>query len=209
MPTVQETRKIWLATRSWLTVWWRMPFLGLRWMPSLSSSGCLLPASLPPVGDGPVSSQLALLWCSLNLLFCEQALLCLRLELFTGKFYLSLSLSLFFSFPSLAIPQFGLLSQVSSLRSSSGHSGPVLPLSMQHALPCSAPTQCWQTRASGLLLCWELWLGMQSVCVCIFLLVMLPSEIPKPPTDPPVRGFPGVWELLLLHNSLSGMGLNP
>ena len=116
---------------------------------------------------------------------------------------------IFFSFPSLAIPQFGLLSQVSSLRSSSGHSGPVLPLSMQHALPCSAPTQCWQTRASGLLLCWELWLGMQSVCVCIFLLVMLPSEIPKPPTDPPVRGFPGVWELLLLHNSLSGMGLNP
>ena len=25
---------------------------------------------------------------------------------------------------------------------------------------------------------------------------MLPSEIPKLPTDPPVRGFPGVWKLL-------------
>ena len=35
----------------------------------------------------------------------------------------------FFSSLSLAIPQFGLLSHVSSLRSSSGHSGPVLTLS--------------------------------------------------------------------------------
>ena len=25
---------------------------------------------------------------------------------------------------------------------------------------------------------------------------MLPSDIPKFPTDPPVRGFPGVWKLL-------------
>ena len=30
----------------------------------------------------------------------------------------------------------------------------------------------------------------------IFLLVMLPSEIPKLPTDPPVRVFPDVWKLL-------------
>ena len=28
---------------------------------------------------------------------------------------------------------------------------------------------------------------------------MLPSEIPKLPTDPPVRGFPGVWKLPLLR----------
>ena len=28
---------------------------------------------------------------------------------------------------------------------------------------------------------------------------MLPSEIPKLPTDPPVRGFPGVWKLLLFR----------
>ena len=28
---------------------------------------------------------------------------------------------------------------------------------------------------------------------------MLPSEIPKLPTDPPVRGFPGVWKLLYLR----------
>ena len=31
---------------------------------------------------------------------------------------------------------------------------------------------------------------------------MLPSEIPKLPTDPPVRGFPGVWKLPFLHGSL-------
>ena len=32
--------------------------------------------------------------------------------------------------------------------------------------------------------------------------VMLPSEIPKLPTDPPVRGFPIVWKLLLFHDFL-------
>ena len=38
---------------------------------------------------------------------------------------------------------------------------------------------------------------------------MLPSEIPKLPTDPLVRGFPGVWKLLLFHNFLPGAGLCP
>ena len=47
-------------------------------------------------GDGLVHSRLAPLWYLLNPLFCEQARLCLRLELFTGKFSLSLSLSFFF-----------------------------------------------------------------------------------------------------------------
>ena len=37
---------------------------------------------------------------------------------------------------------------------------------------------------------------------------MLPSEIPKLPTDLLVRGFPGVWKLLL-HDSLPGTGLLP
>ena len=31
---------------------------------------------------------------------------------------------------------------------------------------------------------------------------MLPSEIPKLPTDTLVRGFPGVWKLLLFYDSL-------
>ena len=38
---------------------------------------------------------------------------------------------------------------------------------------------------------------------------MLPSEIPKLPTDQPVRGFPGVWKLLLFHNSLPRTALIP
>ena len=49
-----------------------------------------------------------------------------RLKIFVGKFSLSFFLS-------LAILQFGLLSHVSSLRLSSGHSGLVLTLSMDDA----------------------------------------------------------------------------
>ena len=45
------------------------------------------------MGDGPVLSQLALLWYLLSPLFCEWAWQCLRLELFTEKFSLSFSLS--------------------------------------------------------------------------------------------------------------------
>ena len=57
-------------------------------------------------GERPVHSWLALLWYSLNPLFCERAQQCPRLELVPGKFSLSLIL---FSL-SLAIPHFGLLS---------------------------------------------------------------------------------------------------
>ena len=42
-----------------------------------------------------------------------------------------------------------------------------------------------------------------------FLLVFLPSEIPKLPTDPRVRGFLGVWKLLLFYDSLPGTDLYP
>ena len=38
---------------------------------------------------------------------------------------------------------------------------------------------------------------------------MLSSEIPKLPTDPSLRGFPGVWKLLLLYDSLPKAGLLP
>ena len=81
---------------------------------------------------------------------------------------------------------------------------------MQPAPHCPALVHWWQMRAFGLLLCWQLQLGMYSVFflfVCLFLsfflLVMLPSEVPKLPTDPPVRGLPTVWKLLLFHDSLS------
>ena len=56
-----------------------------------------------------------------------------------------------------------MLSYVSSLRLSSGHSGLVLTLSMEPMPPCSAPARWWQTWASGLLLCLELHLGAYSV----------------------------------------------
>ena len=88
-------------------------------------SGYRQPSSLPPAGDGLVHCQLAFLWYLLSPLFRERAQQCLRLELFTGKF----SLSLLFFFLSLAIPWFRLLSHISSLRLPSGHSGLVLTLS--------------------------------------------------------------------------------
>ena len=66
---------------------------------------CLLPFTHLPLclwlGNGLVHSLLAVLWYSLNPLFCEQARLCLKLEIFTGKFSLSLSLS-----PSLSLSLF-------------------------------------------------------------------------------------------------------
>ena len=40
------------------------------------------------------------------------------------------------------------------------------------------------------------------VCLFVSIWVMLPSEIPKLPTEALVRGFPAVWKLVLLHDSL-------
>ena len=56
---------------------------------------------------------------------------------------------------------------------------------MQPSPPHLAPACCWRMQASGVLLCWELPLGTQSVdfIYLFFLPVMLPSEIPKLPTD--------------------------
>ena len=119
MSTVQDPRKTWLATGSLLAVGRRCHFWG-RVCPLPSGSGCRLPTSLLPVGDRLVHCWLALLWYSLSPLFCEWAWQCLRLELFMGKFSLSLS---------LAIPEFGLPTHIGSLRLPSGHSGPVLTLS--------------------------------------------------------------------------------
>ena len=61
----------------------------------LAVAGACLPLCLQQ-GEGLIHSWLALLWYWLSPLFCEWARLCLRLELFPGKF----SLSLIF-FPSL------------------------------------------------------------------------------------------------------------
>ena len=70
----------------------------------IAAAPCLLALaviSLPlclHVGWGQYEASLALLWYSVNPLFCEQARLYLRLELFRGKFFF---LSFSFFFPSL------------------------------------------------------------------------------------------------------------
>ena len=119
----------------------------------------------------------------------------------------SLSLSLFLVFSSLAIPQFELLSLLSSLRLSSGHSGLVLTLSTDYADHTSlsspymlvAETSYWVTSPLAVTVR-HIW------CVAVFFFffffppVMLPSEIPKLPKDLPVREFPPGWKLHLLHS---------
>ena len=140
--------------------------------PSPSGSGCHPPASLSPAGDGLVCSRLTLVWYSLSPWFCEQAKLCLRLELFVGKFSLSLFFSLF-----LTIPQFALLFHISSLRLSSGHSDMVLTLSMQSAPPCPATARWWWTQVFGLLLCWQLQFGAYSVFFFFFFFLFPPGYV--------------------------------
>ena len=146
------------------------------------------------MGDGPVHSQLALLWycsvlCSVNWL--------------AVPFSLSLSLSL-----SLVIPQFRLLSHVSSLRLPLGHSGLVFTLSNAARSSLFSPhllvvdASIWGTFLLGVSF-------RHIICgfYLFFLPVMLPSEIQKLPPDLPVRGFPGVWKLY--YDSLPRMNLHP
>ena len=117
---------------------------------------------------------------------------------FSRDSYLSLSLFSFFLSLSLAIPQFRLLSHVSSLRFPSGHSGLVLTLSNVACSSLFSPcllvvdVRVWGTSPLGVAL-------RHVICgfYLFFLLFMLPSEIPKLPTDPLVRGFPDVCKLLL------------
>ena len=180
MSTVQDPRKTWLATGSLLTVWWRMPPLGPR-LPLAFGSSC---HSLEwGEGAGPQPASSPLVFAQSFVLWVGQAAPYVRA---LHRKILSFSLSL-----SLAIPQFGLLSHVSSLRLSSGHSGLVVTLSVQPAPSCPAPASWWWTQVSGLLLRCQLWLGTYFVDF-FFLPFMLPSEFPKVPTDPPVRRCPAV-----------------
>ena len=177
------------------TAWWRMPGSGAQ----TGADPCLLTpdvARLPQCRrwrGGPERSPLALLRYSLNPWLCEQA----RLK------------ALFF-FCSLVIPQFGLLSHVSCLRLSSGHAGPVLTLSTDYPARTSLSRPCllmadfsiWATSLLAVAI-------RHIICVffvSVFLPVMLPSEVPKLPTDPPVTGFPTVCKLLLLHSFLPRTG---
>ena len=116
----------------------------------------------------------------------------------------------------VAIPQSGLLAQVSLLRLCSGHSGQILTLG--NAASASLPSPCLQVAGAGicaasLLLCWgsyhwarDLW---ALIIYLFFLPVMLPSVLPRLATDSAVRVFPGVWKLLSFKDSLPGMELRP
>ena len=104
----------------------------------------------------------------------------------------------------LSIPQFKLLSHVSSLRLPSGHSGPVLTLS--NAARSSlfrrllvADAGVWGTFLLGVAFR-PVFCGFY----LFFLPVRLPSRIRKLPPDPPVRGFPGIWKHPLLTTPFPG-----
>ena len=98
----------------------------------------------------------------------------------------------------VAIPQSGLLSQVSSLRLPSGHSGPVFKqcsLRLHAQLPLASGGCGRLCCFSAGSYCWahNLWV---LIIYLFFLPVMLPSEVPRLTTDLPVRVFPGIWKLL-------------
>ena len=125
-------------------------------------------------------------WLSLfSPLFCVWAWWCLRLEL---------------SFRVVAIPQSGLLAQVSSLRLPLGHSGQVLTLS--NAACTSLPSPHLLVAGAGVCAASPLgcYLWARNLWVLIiylfFLPVMLPPVLPRLTTDSAVRVFPGVWKLL-------------
>ena len=120
---------------------------GADMAPCLLALACRLPAS----GRGrdqsaatELSSDIPSILCSVSGPGCAS-------KLFPGKF------SIFF--PLWLFRQFGLLSHISTLKLSSGHSVPVLTLCMQPIPPCSAPAYCWWMRVSRPPLCWESWLG--------------------------------------------------
>ena len=74
---------------------------------------------------------------------------------------------------SLVILWFGLLSHISSLRWSSGHSGPVLTLRMNDVPLCPAPTHWWWTQVSGPLLGGQLQLGTYSLGFFFFFILVM------------------------------------
>ena len=151
----------------------------------------LLPASRlwrGLAGPPPASSSLEVL--SLSFVLWMAGRQCVPLALLPVNF-LSLSLS---------IPQFKLLSQVSSLRLPSGHPGLVLTLSnAARSSPFSPHLLVVDASVRGAFLLGVAFRHVICGFYLFFLPVRLPSEIQKLPPDPPVRGFPGVWKLSLLR----------
>ena len=102
------------------------------------------------------------------------------------------------AFHGIAILQSRLLSQVRSLRLPSGHSGTILTLSNAAHASLSGP----RLLVANVSFCTASLLGVAVRQIIrgfylFFLQVIFSSGIPKLPTDPLVRGFPGIWKLLL------------
>ena len=156
---------------------------------------CLLAlaaACLSASGRGCASQQLlALLWNSLSPLFREQARLCLSLSFSP---WLSHSFGCCLTLAPSDCPQ-GIWAQ--SLPYTGSPGVPVQPLL------AGGGSSIWATSPLGVAVR-RIFCGFFSFS----LPVVLPSEIPKLPTDPPVRRFPAVWKLLL-HDSLPKTGLHP
>ena len=103
------------------------------------------------------------------------------------------------AFHGIAIPQSGLLSQASSLRLPSGHSGLVLTLSDAACASLSSPRLL--VADAGIWAASLLGVAVKHVISGFIYLFIFPpgyvaSEIPRLTTDLPERMFPGVWKLL-------------
>ena len=183
MSTIQNLRKS--LVRNW------EPVCSLVGDAVFGAEFAPFPSPLPPASVGEwAGPQLA----SSSLEFLSPSFL-----LWTGRQCVSAFCQLILSL-SLAIPQFKLLSHVSSLWLPSGHSGPVLTLSnAAHSSPFSphslvADASVWGTFLLGVAF-WHVICGFY----LFFLPVRLPSEFRKFPPDLPVQRFPGVWKLPLLR----------
>ena len=104
-----------------------------------------------------------------------------------------------------------LLSHIGFLRLSSGHSGPGLTVRTDDAACASQSSphlllveECVCATSPSLLVV----VVRRIFCRVCPRPVMLPAEIPKLPTDTPMKGFSTMWKLLL-HDSLSRTGLCP
>ena len=155
------------------------------------------PSPLPPVsgrgwaGLQPASSSLGS-FCSP--LFCERPAVCL------GRLIFSLS---------LADPQFKLLSHVSSLQLSSGHSGPVLALS--NAARSSPFCPHLVVADAGVWGTFMLGVAFRHVIFgfyLFFLPVRLPSRFENLPETHQCEGFL-VFGNFLYYDSLPGTDLHP
>ena len=129
---------------------------------------------------------------SLSPLFCERARLCIRLEPFAGRFFF-----FFFPLPGYLTVWIAISGKLPQIVLKAFRPGPY----PKHAACASlfsphllvAGVSIWATSLQGVAV---------RIIICgfylFFLPIMLPSEIPKLPTDLPVRGFPGKQELLPL-----------